>query len=249
KKEELCWSCGWTQYDELFASYGSRIRIRHTRGTLGIWDVGSRWMIRDQPNDASVGNDFMTQEFLRQQPGLKTPIIKEMRVLSEPTDKVVLTLMSRVQGVSLMDVWLTLPPKEKRGYADQLGKCITEWRKFTSPIAAKVNGEPMDDLMFGFCKRRRPPMCKKVGFTNEEWFKNLEPELRTGLSSIHKTKDPLIIEEKYQELIRGSPKSEPYVLTHGDLNTSNILVKNGKIQAIIDWEMAGYLPWWAEQYL
>lgn len=95
KKEELCWTCGWTAYDESLASYGSRIRIAHTRSNLGIWDVGSRWMVRDQPNDASLGNDFMTQEFLRKQPGLDIPILKEMRVLSEPTDKVVLTLMSK----------------------------------------------------------------------------------------------------------------------------------------------------------
>lgn len=26
----------------------------------------------------------------------------------------------------------------------------------------------------------------------------------------------------------------------------NILVDNGKIVAIIDWELAGYYPWWAE---
>lgn len=34
----------------------------------------------------------------------------------------------------------------------------------------------------------------------------------------------------------------PTVFTHGDLNPFNILVRNGKIAAIIDWENAGWLP-------
>ncbi|KAG6036647.1 hypothetical protein E4U41_005571 [Claviceps citrina] len=34
----------------------------------------------------------------------------------------------------------------------------------------------------------------------------------------------------------------PPVFTHGDLNPFNVLVRDGKIVAIIDWEFAGWLP-------
>ena len=37
--------------------------------------------------------------------------------------------------------------------------------------------------------------------------------------------------------------------THGDLNLSNIIVKDDKIEAIIDWEWSGYFPWWAERWI
>lgn len=37
-------------------------------------------------------------------------------------------------------------------------------------------------------------------------------------------------------------------MSHLDLNMTNIIVKDDKIEAIIDWEMAGYYPWWAEPY-
>jgi hypothetical protein len=117
KEEKLCWSCGWSAYDELTSSYGSRIRIFHTHGNIGIWEVGSRWMIRDQPNDASLGNDFITQEFLRNQPSLDIPLVKEMRklrLLSALMDKVDLTLMSRAQGVGLDKIWHTLSLQSKR---------------------------------------------------------------------------------------------------------------------------------------
>ena len=247
--EELCWSCGWTVYHQLLSDYGSRLRIFHTRHAVGIWEVGSRWMIRDEPNDATLGNDFMTQEFLRNhKPSLDIPLLKEMRLLSAPTDKVAITLMSRAPGVRLDTIWHTLTPEQRSGYVSQLGNAISVWRQFTSPVAQTVNGDVMGDIIIGFC-RHRNPTCKKMGRTTDEWFSNVEEELRFGLSSIHKTKDPLVIEEKFQELKKNFPKSEPYVLTHGDLNFSNIIVKDGKIEAIIDWEHAGYMPWWAERWI
>jgi len=38
------------------------------------------------------------------------------------------------------------------------------------------------------------------------------------------------------------------VLSHGDFHAGNIMVKDGKIEAIIDWELAGYYPWWFEYH-
>lgn len=32
------------------------------------------------------------------------------------------------------------------------------------------------------------------------------------------------------------------VFTHGDLRPANIIVKDGRVTAIIDWEMAGWYP-------
>jgi aminoglycoside phosphotransferase (APT) family kinase protein len=41
------------------------------------------------------------------------------------------------------------------------------------------------------------------------------------------------------------PPAAPYTFTHGDLTNVNIMVENGSITGIIDWEMAGYYPvWW-----
>ena len=54
--------------------------------------------------------------------------------------------------------------------------------------------------------------CKQIGRTTDEWLESLKEELCAGLSEIHDTEDPVVIEAKYQELIRDFPKSEPYVL-------------------------------------
>ncbi|KAK0124183.1 hypothetical protein ONS95_009165 [Cadophora gregata] len=247
-EKELCWNCGWAVKNELLSSYGSRVRIVHTRRNIGIWQIGSKWMIRDQPNDHSLGNDFITQTFLRHQPGHSIPILKEMRLLSDPNDRVCLTLMSRAQGVGLDTIWDDLSEEQKTSYRHQMRDILKQMRNFTSPVCAKVNGDLMDDGTVGECLRRTSPTCHKMGRTNDEWFENLSSELRFGLSRIHDTKDPVVIEEKFQELKRTFPSSEPYVLTHADLNFTNIIVKDNKIEAIIDWEFAGFMPWWVERW-
>lgn len=41
------------------------------------------------------------------------------------------------------------------------------------------------------------------------------------------------------------PPSAPYTFTHGDLTNVNIMVDNGNLAGIIDWEASGYFPaWW-----
>lgn len=248
KEAKLCWSCGWIAYNELTASYGSRLQIFHTRANMGMWEVGRRWIIRDQPNDMSLGNDFITQEFLLNQ---KTSIslVEKMQKLSDPTDDVEITLMSRAQGVTLDKVWHTLSPEQKMNYKDQLASAIKSLRQFTAPVASKVDGSLLNDCIIGYCGRHSAPTCKKIGRTTGEWLDDIEQEVRLGLAKIYVTRDSKVIDEKLAELRKNFPKSEPYVLTHGDLNFTNIFVKDDKIEAIIDWELSGYFPWWAERWI
>jgi hypothetical protein len=86
-------------------------------------------MIRDEPNDESVGNDFKTQEFLRKQPGLDLIVLEKMIVLSKPTDKSLITLMSRAQGEKLMGVWDSTTEELRKDYMEQLGEIIMKMRQ------------------------------------------------------------------------------------------------------------------------
>lgn len=40
--------------------------------------------------------------------------------------------------------------------------------------------------------------------------------------------------------------SGKFVLTHGDLSPRNIMVKDGKITGIVDWERSGFFPEYVE---
>jgi len=97
---ELCSACGWTTYDRR-GSYLPRVRIVHTRGSMGLWSLGTKWLVKDQPNDASLGNEEMTWKFLREQPDHSIPLVKEMRRFTDPEDPLQLTLISRAPGIDL----------------------------------------------------------------------------------------------------------------------------------------------------
>ncbi len=251
---ELCWACGWTGYHQLHASYSPRLKIYHVRQNIGLWDLGGQWVLRDEPNDASKGNDFITQQFLRAQPGLTAagtgaiPLVSEMLALSGPDDTVHFTLMRQARGERLDIAWRRLSPAQKAGYVSQVAAVIKALRQFTAPTAQKVDGSLLDDLIIGFCWPACAPSCTKIGPTANAWIDALAPTLRGGLSFLHKTNDPAIIDAKLAELRANFPSGEPYYLSHADLNLSNIIVKDDKITAILDWEMAGYYPWWVERF-
>lgn len=245
----LCWACGWTPYTQLNTEYAPRIKIFHARRNMGLWSLGSRWLLRDQPNDGSMGNDEMTQQFLRAQPGLTVPLVAEMQNISHPTDDIQFTLIARAQGVTLGSIWHTLSLEQKASYGRQLGDVLKQIRQLTAPGAQKVDGTPLDDEVVAFCGSPYPPTCKKMGRTMEEWLDNISDELYVGLSVELKTQDPAILLPALEEIKAACPKGGPYVLTHGDLDLTNIMVKDDKIEAIIDWEMSGYMPWWAEAFV
>jgi len=81
----------------------------------------------------------------------------------------------------------------------------------------------------------------------------LSPELRNTIAfrkRLDDENDPRV-DAELQKLIDNFPKSttETYYLTHADLNFANIMVDEyANVTAIIDWESAGYYPWWAERW-
>lgn len=50
----------------------------------------------------------------------------------------------------------------------------------------------------------------------------------------------------FENLKKRFPKSEPFALTHCDLNLGNVMIRNGQVVGILDWEYAAYLPAWYE---
>ncbi|KAI9702239.1 MAG: hypothetical protein M1820_006171 [Bogoriella megaspora] len=242
----LCRNCGWNESHVKFSGYTSRVKVFHTKMNSALWNVGADWMLRDEPNDCTLANDCEALEFLHLQ-NTTIPIPKIHR-LSSQTDKFQLTLMKRAPGDTLYNVWHTYTKEERRSIARQLGGYIRQWRQLTAPRAQKVTGERLHDILIGWCSGRLPS-CKRIGYTTEEWLEELSPELRKGLAMENEmlAQEPEKLDQALQELKDNFPRGEPYVFTHGDLNLSNIIVSEGKITGIIDWERAGFYPWWAER--
>ena len=77
KTAVLCRACGWNEYNELTSSYLPRLRVAHTRGNDGMWNMGPDYVIWDRPT-RPTGNDYMTVKFLKEKGVKDIPLVKEM---------------------------------------------------------------------------------------------------------------------------------------------------------------------------
>jgi hypothetical protein len=244
-KTPLCTACGWNTFHQR-SSYIPRLQIFHTRPNEGLWTMGNEYALWDRKTMPGMGNDYMTWKFLKEKEVKNIPLLNEMHRFGRPSDPHHFTVMSQAKGAPLNNVWHKSSPQEKKGYADQVIAAIREMRQYTAPHPQRADGSPLWDNIIGQCKVLKA--CKEIGKTTDDWFNNLDAELRHGLSRQYGTKDPAVIDAKLQELKNNFPQGSPYVFTHADLNTGNIIVNNGKIQAIIDWELSGYYPAWVERW-
>ncbi|KAH4033917.1 hypothetical protein HBI09_114460 [Parastagonospora nodorum] len=230
----LCRSCGW-----------NTIRILYAKPNDGLWLLGNDWLLWDRTTSKTTGNDYMVYKFLKDQGSQDIPLVKEMHHYGTSEDPFQFTVMSRAKGVPLSNVWTSLSPEEKKGYAQQITAALRELRQHTSPVPQLLDGSPLPDAVIGRCPW--PSQCKYVE-KDKEWIDGMADELRAGIANLMETEDKSVIELRLQELRDNFPDGAPYVLTHADLHFANIMVHDGKIEAIFDWDTAGYYPWWVERF-
>ncbi|KAF2870444.1 kinase-like domain-containing protein [Massariosphaeria phaeospora] len=201
-------------------------------------------MLWDQRGNTS--NDYAVWKLFRENGIKDVPLVEEMHQFSKPEDQFQFTVMSKAKGVTLESAWPGLSQKEKQGYAQQVTAALRAMRQFTAPFPQRVGGGALYDGILTQCDKGNN--CKKIERTKEEWLNNMAAELRDGLDRRMDEPDEAAVEAQLQQLKDNFPDGAPYVLTHCDLSFSNIIINNGKIEAIIDWEHAGYYPWWVERW-
>lgn len=267
EEKVLCRTCGWTTAHETGSlGYTSRLKISYIKDNSALWELGpnSPWMLRDEANNA--GNrwkkDYMTQQFIRKEkPNI--PLV-EVHGFGGPNDKFHFTIISRAKGRIISEIWDILTQEQKKDVLQDLRGWIKEWRQITSLNMQRVDGSEARDVFIGSCTGRG---CIKTGRNEEEWIENRIPAMRKALladawfyrggrDGDHDKRASLItkVDAKIAKLMATFPRGGPYVLTHGDLHGDNIFIsddneeKKFKVTAIIDWELAGFFPWWAEDF-
>ncbi|KAF4625833.1 hypothetical protein G7Y89_g12330 [Cudoniella acicularis] len=239
-EKELCHNCGWTSSHQMSPfGYTSRVKVSYLKEHMALWEVGPKWFIRDEINNDwnSAANDYKTQELIRKNvPGV--PLVEIYR-FGDKEDKYALTVMSRAKGIELGGIFNKLTPKQKEILAEDLASHVQKWRKLTSPRMQTADGKPLRDFIF----RCDEGPCLDVPFGPTEWV-NFRNRIREVDEKVARIKTVLLGEGRLSN-------EDQYVFTHGDLNKGNIFVIEEepgmfKISAIIDWEFAGYCPWWVE---
>ncbi|KAF5871649.1 uncharacterized protein Bfra_008672 [Botrytis fragariae] len=261
--EIFCHNCG---LDDNMArnGYTSRVKITYIRQNNAIWELGGPdgpWLLKDEINVAKDGKsvDYTSQKFLRDA-NIGIPLV-EMYRFGGGDEKFHFTMMSRAKGKPLEEL-KDICDEQYNDLLMDLKNHIKSIRQFTSPHMRRVDGGELYDNYIGKCYGFP---CVNTGRNEEEWLENLTPAMRkaplwklwlrnkTGRKN-PKTRDAWIkwVDEQIDKAKADFPKGGPYVLTHGDLHDGNIYGSNDnadqkwKVTAIIDWETAGYYPWWVE---
>jgi aminoglycoside phosphotransferase len=126
-------------------------------------------------------------------------------------------ILERLPGVTLEEAWPTLEAQEKKRITDEVVALLGEIRKLHSPYikAALLHRKPLQSDI------------RDVAELNQERFGEF-------LNNEHIS--------TYVAARTNCLRSLPNVLTHGDLDWSNILIANKKVSGIINWEYSGYFP-------
>ncbi|WPB04332.1 uncharacterized protein RHO25_008978 [Cercospora beticola] len=144
-------------------------------------------------------------------------------------------VMEKVRGENMYKAWEQLAESERERLLAQLKELLEQMRSLQPPTGTGVQscvGGSLHDSRIPHGKPRFGPFKTIQEF--HLW-------LRDGLQ-ISDIQDGAHREE-LETMIKQQDKDwPPVVFTHGDLNPANILVHQGRISGIIDWEFAGWYP-------
>jgi len=126
--------------------------------------------------------------------------------------------MKRAPGETLDSSRCTLSDPERKTIASELADYIVLLATVRRPALLTISGYGVTD-----------------NFTQRESHK---PSWRP--STLH-----LQSHEQAVEYFHPLKVDKEFVFTHGDINPKNLLIADGRISCILDWEIAGFLPkWW-----
>ncbi|VUC25733.1 unnamed protein product [Clonostachys rosea] len=136
--------------------------------------------------------------------------------------------MTCIEGTTLHDLWPAMPHEQRKDIVLQLRAILTKMRSLEPPPESMIgacDGKEIRDTRIHFTYHGPP--CE-----NEEAFNQFL------LSSFH-PRTPSAVREA---LARRLKTHHRIVLTHCDLSPRNIMVHDGKITGLIDWEDGGWYP-------
>lgn len=132
--------------------------------------------------------------------------------------------MEKIAGKPLSAVWPTISTEQKKNIAQQLNKILNELRSIEGQYIGSLERGPAVDV--------RRTECRGGPFSNER-------EFNAFLLKNVVSRTPDIYRGTVHELLSDTHR---IVLTHGDLNPRNIMVRDGDIVGLLDWECAGWYP-------
>jgi aminoglycoside phosphotransferase (APT) family kinase protein len=222
-----CIACGWTLDKQKRCHYSSHLKLFYGAFKRGVWSIGSDVILKDRPDEGPKAKiEVKTLNHLATYTDIPVP-----KVLRDWVDRDgrYFVLNERISGQTLEEAWPSLSDPQKLAIADQVVQVRKQLRSVTSTSIQCIDQSPCYPGLLFFDLEPRGPF-----HSDQELWDTL------SISLYHLP--PQVLENLKKRL----PKCEPYVLTHCDLNLGNIMIQDGKVVSILDWEYAAYFPIWYE---
>ncbi|EMD31209.1 hypothetical protein CERSUDRAFT_60327, partial [Gelatoporia subvermispora B] len=140
-------------------------------------------------------------------------------------------LMTRIPGQPLSQVFSSLSPAELDTVKSELATYLSRMRSYHNPWATRICGVDGGDFYGARVPSGHLPACD-----DEKAF--YEALLRFAFNVNGESGERLYASAK--RMLSLMPHA--IVFTHGDLWHHNIMIHNGHISGIIDWEWSGWFP-------
>ncbi|GFG10598.1 hypothetical protein IFM5058_05007 [Aspergillus udagawae] len=221
-----CSACGWTSERQDNCCYKSHVKLFYGVSDRGVWSLGSNMILKERSNRAP-NFEALNVRFLREVTSIPVPTVIEDW---EESDGRYFLLMKRIPGTPLSSLWAGMTMVEKENIAKQTANYLMQLRKLHSDKMQSLGGKPIYSAFLfpnGYGLPHGP--CSS---DNDLWA-----EMELALEGVP--------DDARQRLRERMPPAAPYTFTHGDLTSVNIMVDDGNLAGILDWEASGYFPvWW-----
>ncbi|KAL8963775.1 MAG: hypothetical protein Q9183_004971 [Haloplaca sp. 2 TL-2023] len=165
--------------------------------------------------------------YIRSHTSIPVPKVLDAFVNSET--KHVCIIIKYIDGRPLNKVWDNFDDSQKENIVIQLKGFLEELRQIKRTVIGSVDGTNCTDQFFdGEDKASFGPYDSEQAF-HDGLVRAVEARARTTWT------------DQVVKFIRAMPIHE-IVFTHNDLAPRNILVKDGEVVAILDWEFSGFYP-------
>lgn len=224
--EQSCAACSWTKERRESCRYNSHAKLFYEMGDRGVWSIGSSLVLKemaDSPPNLEAENTL----FIKQNTTIPVPeIVQNWTEMGR-----YFLITKRIPGIPLHEAWSSMSESDKESVAKQtVNYYLRQLRGLTSASVQSLGAGP---VYSAFLFRNGYGIPHGPFASDDQLWEAMAEALHMVPQNAK-----LILRQRM-------PVAKPYTFTHGDLLTRNIIVKDGKLTGIIDWEGNGYFPaWW-----
>ncbi|KAL6919007.1 hypothetical protein FSST1_003033 [Fusarium sambucinum] len=162
-------------------------------------------------------NEAQVLRFVKEHTTIPVP-----EVISSDWDRIT---MEYVEGQTLQQAWPVLTPDQQSNILGELSGYIAQMRALGGIHLGRLDGQGV--VVPSIVTRSGGPFGTLAEF--HDWL--VKPPKRLQSQSMY-----------WHQITTQLGADYPIVFTHGDIAARNILVRDGHIVALLDWEFAGWYP-------